>query len=177
MENVEDDDYDTFAKQHPEEAPKYLGAIAAAVRHIWDLPLPPDALVGPFEREIPADRFFSDCGSDRSFNNLVELEDWVNNKLEEAGRPHRVSLQGEQLYLCHCDLAGHNIKVGERITILDWGFSGIYPKSFEEFALVTQFNLGGRKFARLLHGELFGEKPSKDYNPLALAARYHFCGR
>lgn len=125
---------------------------------------------------MPVDRFFSDFGSDQMFNNLVELEDWINNKLTEGGYPDRIGLQGEQLSVCHCDLTQFNIKATEPITILDWGFSGIYPRAFDEFALIHQFNLQGQKFAKALHGQLFGPKPSKSMRTLALAARFHAFG-
>lgn len=176
MENVKGDDYATYIKKHPQAAGQVLEAIANAVRHLWNIPLPRNASIGPFEQQRPVDRFFSDAGSDRIFNNLMELEDWINNKLKEGDYPDRIRLQGERLSLCHCDLTQFNIKVGEPIAILDWGFSGIYPRAFEEFALIHQFNLEGQKFAKALHRQLFGPKPSKSMRALALASRFHSFG-
>ncbi|POR32227.1 Phosphotransferase enzyme family protein [Tolypocladium paradoxum] len=176
MEYVKDDDYVDYNKQHPQEAAQALEAIATAVRHIWDIPLPPNASVGPFEQQVPVDRFFADFGAGQVFNELVEIEDWINHKLEDARRPDRVSLQGERLCLCHCDLTQFNIKVGERITILDWGFAGIYTRAFDEFALIHQYTLPGHKFAKALRDELFGPKFSKSMRAFCLAARYHAFG-
>lgn len=172
MEHVKGGDYITHIRQHPEDAGRVLEAIAKAVRHIWDIPIPPDALPGPLEREEPEDRFFSDSGAQRVFNDLVELETWINDKVEEAGYPDRVRLQGEPLQICHCDLTQFNVKIGEPITILDWGYSGIYPRAFDEFALFHQFNLEGLKFAKALHRLLFGPRLSKAMRPLSIAARF-----
>lgn len=176
MENVAGDDYATYRKLHLEEADQAIEAIADAVRHIWDVPLPRNAPLGPFEQQTPADRFFSDCGSDRIFDDVGELEHWINNKLVDGGYPDRTRLQGERLSICHCDLTQLNIKVGEPIAILDWGFSGVYPRAFEEFALVHQLNLEGHGFAKALHRRLFGPRPSRPMRALALAARYHAFG-
>ncbi|ATY65507.1 phosphotransferase enzyme family [Cordyceps militaris] len=176
MENVKGDDCAAYGKWHPQMAEQAVSQIANAARHIWEIPLPPNVTIGPFEQQRPVDRFFSDCGSDRSFQNVMQLEDWVNAKLEEGGHPDRVELQGERLSICHCDLTQFNIKMGEPIAILDWGFAGIYPRAFEEFALVHQFNLRGQKFAKALHRQLFGPKLSKHMRALALAARFHAFG-
>ncbi|KAM3496938.1 hypothetical protein MY10362_009692 [Beauveria mimosiformis] len=172
MENVEGDDFAAYSKLDAQVAEQALERIANAVRHIWDLPLPPNAAIGPLGHEAPVDRFFSDVGSDRSFNNVIELQDWINIKLDKARRPDRVELQGERLSICHCDLTPFNIRMGEPIAIIDWGFAGIYPRAFEEFALLHQ----GLTFAKALHRQLFGPKPSKHMRALALAARFHMFG-
>ncbi|KAH7320700.1 phosphotransferase enzyme family protein [Stachybotrys elegans] len=176
MEIVKADDYATHRTKNPREAEEALTAIANAVRHIWDIPLPPNLSPGPFCQQEPVDRFFSDSGSGQIFNTLVELEVWINTKLTEGDYQDRVSFQGEQLCLCHCDLTQFNIMVSDRITILDWGFAGIYPRAFDEFALIHQYNLIGQKFAKGLHQQLFGPKPSKSMRAMALAARYHAYG-
>ncbi|KID94278.1 phosphotransferase enzyme family protein, partial [Metarhizium majus ARSEF 297] len=176
MENVKGSDFVDFKKEHPKEAEEAMEAIATAVRHIWDLPLPPGVPLGPFYQEMPVDRFFADFGAYRSFNDLTELEDWINNKLDKGGFQDRVALQGERLYICHCDLTQFNIRVGERIAILDWGFSGVYPLIFEEFALFHQFWLPGYKFPTDLHKELFGPKLSPGMRAMSRAANYHMFG-
>ncbi|EJP67316.1 uncharacterized protein BBA_03890 [Beauveria bassiana ARSEF 2860] len=143
-----------------------------AIRHVWDLPLPPNAAIGPLGHERPVDSFFSDIGSDRAFNNAIELQDWINNKLNDAGRSDRVILEGERLSICHCDLTPFNVKMCEPIAIIDWGFAGIYPRAFEEFAILNQ----GMAFANTLCRQLFGPKPSKHMRAMALAARFHMFG-
>ncbi|KAM3438077.1 hypothetical protein NHJ13734_004350 [Beauveria thailandica] len=172
MEKVEGGDFAAYSKWDPQVAEQAMERIANAVRHIWDLPLPSNAAVGPLEHQAPVDRFFSDVGSGRSFNNVIELQDWINTKLDEARRPDRVTLRGERLSICHCDLTPFNIRMSEPIAIIDWGFAGIYPRAFEEFALLHQ----GLTFAKALHRQLFGPKPSKHMRAMALAARFHMFG-
>ncbi|KAH8719904.1 hypothetical protein HC256_000312 [Beauveria bassiana] len=169
MENVEGGHFGAYSKWDPQEAEQAIERIANAVRHVWDLPLPPNAAIGPLGHERPVDSFFSDIGSDRAFNNAIELQDWINNKLNDAGRPDRVILEGERLSICHCDLTPFNVKMCEPIAIIDWGFAGIYPRAFEEFAMLNQ----GMAFANTLCRQLFGPKPSKHMRAMALAARFH----
>lgn len=169
MENVKGDDFSSCSRLPSQVAEESLERIANAVRHIWDIPLPPNSAIGSLGQQRPIDRFFSDCGSDRSFNNAIELEDWINTKLEEGSYSDRIILQGERLSRCHCDLTQFNIKMGEC-------FAGIYPRAFGEFALLHQFNLNGQKFARALHRQLFGPRPSKHMRAMALAARFHAFG-
>ncbi len=173
MENIQGADCAAYRKWDPEVAEAAITAIATAVRHLWEIPPPPNATPGPLDGENPVDRFFSDFGADRVFNDLVELEDWVNGKLKKAGRPDRVALQGEPLSLCHGDLTQWNVKLGEPAAIIDFGFSGFYPRMFEEFALVHQFSREGHTFAKALHRRLFGPKLSPPMRALSLAARYH----
>lgn len=160
MEYMDGDDCAVYTKAHPDRTEALLAQIDDAVRHIWDLPPPPGITIGPLGQQIPADRFFSDCGADRRLDNVVQLQDWVNAKLEEAGRLKRAALQHERICICHNDLTEFNIRVttSGAMALLDWGFAGVYPHVFEEFAVVNQFNLREMKFARALHGQLFGPK-------------------
>ena len=133
MEKVEGEDYVDYIKQHPEEADTVLQAIASTVRHIWSLPIPPNTSPGPFGGQIPVDRFFSDYSAGRTFRDLAQLEGWINGKLIAVNRPERVDFSSQQLGLRHLDLTQYNILVTKPITIIDWGFSGIYPVAFEEY--------------------------------------------
>ncbi len=146
-----------------------LDRIAAAVRHIWSLPLPPQAGIGPLAGQIPHDRFFSDSGAGRTFQSTDDLQGWINTRLEDEEYDERVELS-EECHICHCDLSQFNLR-RDPIVILDWGMSGIYPRAFEEYALVRQFNLKGSRFAKALHKKLFGGNLSKQIRPLAIAAR------
>ncbi|EZF29931.1 hypothetical protein H109_01514 [Trichophyton interdigitale MR816] len=152
-----------------------LENIAAAVRHIWELPLPPQASIGPLAGQVPYDRFFSDYGAGRTFQSTEELQAWINEKLKEEGWPDRVDLPSERC-ICHCDLSQFNILRGNPVIILDWGMSGVYPRIFDEFALFHQFNLRGSKFAKALHKKLFGDKLPTHLRPLAIASRINTWG-
>lgn len=176
MEKVEGENYLDYTKQHPEETEKVLQAIADVVRHIWSLPLPPNKPPGSFGPELAVNRFFSDVGADRAFKDIGDLEDWVNQQLIEANKPDRANFRSHELCLCHLDLTEFHVLIGKPIILLDWSFSGIYPIVFEEHALINQFNLQGRKFAKGLFKQLFDDKPSKNMRSLTLAARINFVG-
>ena len=173
MENVEGDDYFTYKKQHPEAVEENLQAIADAVRHIWSLPLPPDATPGPLGKQKPFHRFFSDVGAGRTFDNIVELEDWINAKLIADERPDRVNLRNEQLCICHLNLTGWNVKIGKPPAFLQWEFSGIYPRIFEEHTLRSQ----RVNYAKGLCAILFGPKQSAAVRPLEMVANINWFGR
>ncbi|VUC21297.1 unnamed protein product [Clonostachys rosea] len=179
MENIQGEDYMTYSNNHTENVDSVFEAVVAAVRHIWEIPLPEKAKIGPLERQIPHDRFFGDYGAHRTFENLEELETWINNQLKEAEYKERVALQGEPLVICHGDIHPWNILVnGEgRVTFIDWGYSGIYTREFEELALIHQWNRDGAKLAKALHKALFGPKPTKQMRAFTLVANYNQWGR
>jgi len=117
-------------------------------------------LIGPLQGHKAKDWFFSDYGADQTFNNVDDLENWINNKLKNTRVTEQVDLKPFPCHICHCDLSQHNILYNDLVIILDWGMSGVYPWIFEEFALVRQFNVRGAKFVKLLLTKLFGDKPS-----------------
>lgn len=176
MEKVEGENYVDYTKQHPDETETVLQAIADVARHIWSLPLPPNTPPGSFGPELSVNRFFSDYGADRTFTDIEDLENWVNQKLIETKKPDRASFQSHQLCLCHMDLTQYHVLIGKPIILLDWSFSGVYPIEFEAHALHNQFNLRGSKFAKGLFKQLFGTKMPKNMRPLSLAARINFVG-
>ncbi len=97
MENIEGDDFTRYRDIDPQTAEEAIQAVADAVRHIWDIPPPPNSTLGPLGMQRPADRFFSGCGAEREFSTVLDLEDWVNAKPEQGGYPDRVVLEGESL--------------------------------------------------------------------------------
>jgi hypothetical protein len=151
-----------------------LDRVAAAVRHLWELPLPPLAAIGPLADQIPFDWFFSDYGAGRTFQSVGELQNWINEKLKDNGYPDRITLSLD-CYICHGDLSQFNI-LRDPIIILDWGRAGIYPRIFDEYALFRQFNLRGAKFAKALHGRLFKKDEYSHLRPLAIAANINAFG-
>jgi serine/threonine protein kinase len=178
MERVQGQMYCDHVKQHREKALKLLEAVAEAVRHVWTIKVPPGASPGPLGRQIPEDRFFTDRGAGQTFDTTADLEQWVNAKLIDTGKPDRVNFALEKLYLCHCDLAEHNILIPVlgAIYLIDWGMSGFYPLVFEEYALFHQFNRPGSNFAKQLKSMLFGDKASPNLRPLSLVARINAQG-
>ena len=79
MEKVEDEPCANYLKAHPDETETIMESVAKAVRHTWSLPLPPNTALGPIGKQVPVDRFFSDYGAGRTFDNVVELENWIND--------------------------------------------------------------------------------------------------
>lgn len=152
-----------------------LENIAAAVRHIWELSLPPQASIGPLAGQEPHDWFFSDYGAGRTFQSTEDLQAWINEKLKTAKYSDRVDLPSERC-ICHCDLSQFNILRGNPVIILDWGMAGVYPRIFDEFGLFRQFNLKGAKFAKALHKTLFGKTFTGHLRPLAIVSRINAVG-
>ena len=178
MERVNGSDPAQYLKAHPDETEPVFDRIVAAVRHLWSLPLPPGAAIGPLKGQKACDWFFSDYGADRAFETVDELEAWTNHKLEDTRRKERVDLKSlsSTICICHNDLSQFNILYGDRLVLLDWGMSGIYPQVFDEFALVRQFVARGSKFVKQLHKRLFGEKPSPTVRPLMLVSNINAVG-
>lgn len=176
MERVSGPSPTEYIKEHADEADAVFNKIAAAVRHLWELPLPDQASIGPLHGQIPHDWFFSDYGAGRTFNDVDELEGWVNGRLADAGRGGQVDLKPFPRHICHCDLAQHNIIYGDPVIVLDWGMSGVYPRIFDEFALVRQFSTRRAKFVKRLHRQLFGDKLSPVLRPLMAVSNYNAYG-
>lgn len=98
------------------------------------------------------------------------------SKVDRDNKRDQANFRSHQLFFCHMDLTIFHVLIGKPIILLDWSFAGIYPIIFEEQALINQFNLRGRRFAKGLFNQLFGDKPSKNMRPLTLAARINYVG-
>lgn len=112
---------------------------------------------------------------DKTFDNVAQLEDWVNEKLVCRNKPEKASFRSEKLQVCYCNISQRNIMVdGSKKSsfLINWGFSGLYPRVFEKYALVQHFHEQdqGGKFAKELHKKLFGLKLSTNMHPLLLVA-------
>ena len=157
-----------YKKQWPSAVEEMYIKIGDAVRHLWKIE-PSYQNIGPPKGQIPHGRFFSDYGAGRTFQNVAELQVWINTILENAGRPERVNCSQQVPRLRHCDLTQFNVHVQphtKRVILLDWGDSGNFPVALEEYALIHQINLPGGYFARKLHKELFGSELSVQMRPL-----------
>lgn len=175
MENVEGETYFEYKKKHPEKASEKFNAILDAVRHFWTFEIPTETCPGPFKRQIPINRFFSDRGAGQTFQTAADLEEWINNKLIDRGLPDRVKFHSERLVFSHLDLHPANILVPKygAICIIDWGMSGLYPLVFEEYGLLHQ---GNSNFAKRLRLILFGGKASPNLRAISLVARFNAQG-
>lgn len=176
MENISEMDFVDFKEGHPDTWEDMLPAIEQAVRHIWALPPPPSIAIGSLDPETAVNRVFGDCGVDRTFGSVAELEDWLNSNLERGRWEERVNLRDETPHICHGDLTQYNIKIGQTPTILDWGFAGIWPRVFEEYGLLHQFGGRGMVFAKALNKQLFGDEFSENLKAVSRAANVHQFG-
>jgi hypothetical protein len=68
---------------------------------------------------------------DITFDNLQDLETWLNTKLGQDGE--RIVLQHFGLVICHMDFVGRNILILQNgsLCVLDWAHAGYYPQFFE----------------------------------------------
>ncbi|CAJ2502758.1 Uu.00g101520.m01.CDS01 [Anthostomella pinea] len=89
--------------------------------------------------------WFTDYGAG-PFANLEEMEDWYNHKLDVCHRLRQAfedipRFQFEDLVLTHQDIAPRNIVLDEatdKLWLIDWAMSGIYPVGFEQASLSRQ---------------------------------------
>ncbi|KAI1876815.1 uncharacterized protein JN550_000887 [Neoarthrinium moseri] len=124
-----------------------VNQVAGIVTHLQSIPvdgLPP----GPV-REMSLEPWigpwFSEYGAG-PFSNIEDMEDWYNHKIDVCLRfnqapPDIPRFDFERLVLTHQDLMARNIileKDSNRLVLVDWGHSGVYPIGFEQAALCRQ---------------------------------------
>lgn len=164
-----------YTKATPDEADAILENIVAAIRHLHALPLPQSTSIGPLNGQKAVDWYFPEYGVDCAFDTIGELEAWITDQLEDAGKEARVGLRHSRCYICHCDLAYH-VLYDNRVITIDWGMAGIYPLEFEEFGLVSQFLNKGGNFVKQLHKKLFGDRPSPSMRPMMIVSNINAFG-
>jgi thiamine kinase-like enzyme len=149
--------------------------VAAAIRHIWSLPLPPQAKISPLGGDNHIGWFFGDCFG-RTFETTRDLRDWINKELEDDGHEERVELPDER-HICHGNLRRRNILRGPQgVTIINWEMSGVYPLAFEEYGLFRNSTPHSSGFARCLHRELFGPGLTENMSPIHKVAIINMVG-
>ena len=117
-----------------------LPMLISAIKHLWAIPVPPNLPPGPFSGGKPRGYMWSDNGSPRSFHTLAEMQAFINWCIGFSDSTRKLALNETPLMICHTDLVARNILslADGTICILDWGFAGIYPQSFEIYSLVAQ---------------------------------------
>jgi thiamine kinase-like enzyme len=80
---------------------------------------------------VPEGYLWGEYGANTTFTCVADLEAWLNKRL--AVRDMSIDLDSHPLVLCHMDLCRRNMILGKNNTIylLDWAFSGLYPRFFE----------------------------------------------
>lgn len=79
----------------------------------------------------PEGYLWGDDGAGTNFTCVADMEAWLNKRL--AIRNKSIDLTSHPLVLCHMDLCRRNmiLKEDNTISLLDWAFSGFYPRYFE----------------------------------------------
>jgi aminoglycoside phosphotransferase len=103
---------------------RLAGVIAELGRLPGDVP-------GPVGGGVPHGALWGDDASTEAFGSLEDLNRWLNERLEPAGKA--IDLRPYPLVLCHLDLCSRNIMIteGDTICLLGWGHAGFFPRFFE----------------------------------------------
>lgn len=90
---------------------------------------------GPIGGGQPEGYLWGDDGARTTFTSVADLEAWLNKRL--AVRDKSIDLDSHPLVLCHMDLCRRNmiLEKDNTICLVDWGFSGLYPRFFEVTSL------------------------------------------
>ncbi|OCH87954.1 hypothetical protein OBBRIDRAFT_813878 [Obba rivulosa] len=121
--------------------------------------------------------FFTDYGAG-PFLTYGDLVEWFTHKLNVAQRMKKAPPtatpfdQSLPLVLTHYDLAPRNLVLdnNNNLWVLDWGFTGFYPKWFEYAAMAfawEQLGWYGRLMAQLIAG--FYEKQRRFFSDISWA--------
>jgi serine/threonine protein kinase len=164
MEFIEGEGLAQYLKSNPSQSDKWDAAVSAAVKNLWEFPVPKDAKPGPLGGGMPTGPLWSlwrGFSVNQTFQSMEELESWINGKLQRSGRPERVNFSSERLIFSHGDLAQRQFIVqGSKLFLVDFGATGFYPSCFDEVGL---FSLG-RWYDRI-RSKLF---PSQSANLLGM---------
>ncbi|KAJ5730362.1 uncharacterized protein N7483_004870 [Penicillium malachiteum] len=101
-----------------------------------------DHIPGPLHGGQPLGYIFGDYGAKTDFTSLNDLTAYMNKRLEYCSQskalavnlePINLDPYAENLVLCHGDICRRNIILEEdgSLCLLDWGYSGFYPRSSE----------------------------------------------
>lgn len=157
MEFIEGEGLAQYLKRNPSQSDKWDAAVSAAVKNLWEFPVPKDAKPGPLGGGMPIGPLWGEFSVNQTFQSMEELESWINGKLQRSGRPERVNLSSERLIFSHGDLAQRQFIVqGSKLFLVDFGATGFYPSCFDEVGLLSR----GRWYERI-RSKLF---PSQSAN-------------
>lgn len=126
----------TLETAEPESRPRLRQRVADAIRHLWQIHIPPGHSPGPLGGGHPRGYVWSDNGASISFKTLKEMEYFMNQCLELKNKrlksrnlavqpTVKLNFRSTNLVLCHTDLSQRNIIVTETVGIcfLNWAFA------------------------------------------------------
>jgi aminoglycoside phosphotransferase len=103
---------------------------------------------GSFGGGVPMGHIYGDDGAKTSFDSVDEMNAYMNKRLAYrniyVAKQHRIECNDtidiipHPLVLCHGDICRRNIILRDdrSLSLLDWGYAGLYPRFFEAVALV-----------------------------------------
>ncbi|RMZ80608.1 hypothetical protein DV738_g2542, partial [Chaetothyriales sp. CBS 135597] len=91
---------------------------------------------GPVSGGLAYGYLYAEKSSETEFHNINDLESYLNDRLALFGRS--VSLAGQELCLCHMDVAPRNfmIDTNGQLCLIDWAAAGFYPRYFELWSML-----------------------------------------
>ncbi|KAJ5919076.1 hypothetical protein N7466_010019 [Penicillium verhagenii] len=92
-----------------------------------------DSIPGPVKGGEAMGYIFGDEGAKTAFTSLEHLTAYMNKRLQYRNDSIDLEPYDQNLVLCHGDICRRNIIMKEdgALTLLDWGYSGFYPRFFE----------------------------------------------
>lgn len=101
---------------------------------------------GPISGGEAYGSLWSESGSGTTFDNIKDLEFYMNERLVYFQTSIRV--REEDLCLCHLDVAPRNfmIDLQGRLCLLDWATAGFFPRYFELWSINFTQHVMGRHF-------------------------------
>lgn len=100
------------------------------------------------------------------FETTEEMEDWFNHKIDVCEKyrqapPDLQRFDFDRIVLTHQDISPRNLifnEISQRLWLVDWGMSGIYPTGFEQAALSGQ---GPGEWDEVFCAAVLAELPEK----------------
>lgn len=122
-----------------------VSQVASIIHNLHSMPLPKgqEEVPGPIGCQICLARgyFFPDAGAG-PFSSVELLEAWYNRRLHitqhfHQAPPDALPFRFSKLTLTHYDIAPRNLILDfdNKVWLIDWGDSGLYPEGFEFAAL------------------------------------------
>jgi aminoglycoside phosphotransferase (APT) family kinase protein len=105
--------------------------VAKIIEHLGQIQMPDSQVPGPVGNDEPQGYLWGDDGARTVFTCRADMDAWLNLRLKTQNKS--IDLTAHPLVLCHMDLCRRNmiLKQDGTISLVDWGFAGLYPRFFE----------------------------------------------
>ena len=138
----------------PIDALKFVNRISQIVHHIRTVR--GGLIPGPLDGSHARGLLWSEGGSGESFSSRMDLQAYIDTRLDRVRSEVKIDVTDMTLALCHLDVASRNMIVGRdgAIYLLDWGCSGFYPPIFETWAIEFEAHSAGHPVIHMIGMEL-----------------------